>query len=222
MPRPARLEWLIAGKGRQAGREEQQEDAAAEIGRRQEAMADRRPADNRWQGEERQCRRGHELQARRPRERRRRLAGVDSQGRTLYLLQKDSGTTSSCTGACAAAWPPLRSSGNPVVLGAANASLVGTTARSDGKPQATYNGHPLYSFVMDTKSGDANGEGLTAFGGTWFAVSPAGNPVVPPAPAAPKPKPHPKPKPQPTIPQGNGGDHDSDNNGGPDDGDGGI
>ena len=144
---------------------------------------------------------------------------VDSQGRTLYLFQKDSGTTSSCNGACAAAWPPLRSSGNPVVLGAANASLVGTIARSDGKPQATYNGHPLYRFVMDTKSGDTNGEGLTAFGGTWFAVSPAGDPILPPAPAAPKPKPKPQPNP---IPQGNGGDHDSDNNGGPDDGDGGM
>jgi len=148
---------------------------------------------------------------------------VDSQGRTLYLFQKDSGSASSCTGACAAAWPPLRSSGNPVVLGAANASLAGTTARSDGEPQATYNGHPLYSFVMDTKSGDTNGEGLTAFGGTWFAVSPAGNPVRPPAPAAPKPRPQPQPQPQPNpIPQGNGGDQDSDNNGGPDDGDGGI
>jgi predicted lipoprotein with Yx(FWY)xxD motif len=148
---------------------------------------------------------------------------VDSQGRTLYLFQKDSGTTSSCNGACAAAWPPLRSSGNPVVLGAANASLVGTIARSDGKPQATYNGHPLYRFVMDTKSGDTNGEGLTAFGGTWFAVSPAGEPILPPAPAAPKPKPRPQPQPKSNpIPQNNGGDHDSDNNGGPDDGDGGI
>jgi len=146
---------------------------------------------------------------------------VDSQGRTLYLFQKDSGSTSSCTGACASAWPPLRSSGNPVVLGAANASLAGTTARSDGKPQATYNGHPLYSFVMDTEPGDTNGEGLTAFGGTWFAVSPAGNPVLPPTPPAPKPQPKPQPQPNP-IPQGNGGDHDSDNNGGPDDGDGGI
>jgi predicted lipoprotein with Yx(FWY)xxD motif len=144
---------------------------------------------------------------------------IDSQGHTLYLFQKDSGSTSSCTGACAAAWPPLRSSGNPVVRGEACASLVGATARFDGKPQATYNGHPLYSFVMDTKSGDTNGEGLTAFGGTWFAVSPAGNPVRPPAPAAPKPKPKPQPQPNP-IPQGNGGDHDSDNNGGPDDGDG--
>jgi predicted lipoprotein with Yx(FWY)xxD motif len=148
---------------------------------------------------------------------------VDSRGRTLYLFQRDSGSTSSCTGACAAAWPPLRSSGNPVVLGAANASLVGTTARSDGKPQATYNGHPLYSFVMDTKSGDTNGEGLTAFGGTWFAVSPAGNPVTVQAPAAPKPEPKPQPQPKSNpVPQQNGGDHDSDNNGGPDDGDGGV
>jgi predicted lipoprotein with Yx(FWY)xxD motif len=158
---------------------------------------------------------------------------VDAQGGTLYVFSRDSGTTSACTGACAAAWPPLRSSGKPVVRGAAIANLVGTIARSDGKRQATYNGHPLYRFVMDAKPGDTNGEGLMAFGGTWFAVSPAGNPVRPPAPAAPKtkPKPKPKPKPQPQpqpqppanpIPQGNGGDHDSDNNGGPDDGDGGI
>ena len=152
---------------------------------------------------------------------------VDPQGRTLYLFQNDSGTTSSCTGACAAAWPPLRSSGNPVVHSGATASLVGTSARSNGKAQATYNAHPLYRFVKDLKRGDTNGEGLIAFGGTWFAVSPAGNAVPPPAPAPPKPKPKPKPQPQPQpqpnpIPQGNGGDHDSDNNGGPDDGDGGV
>jgi len=148
---------------------------------------------------------------------------VDSRGRTLYLFTKDSGTKSACSGACATAWPPLRASGKPTVSGGAKASLVRTTTRSDGKPQVTYNGHPLYSFVKDTKSGDTNGEGLTAFGGTWFAVSPAGNPVRPPAPAAPKPRPQPQPQPQPNpIPQGNGGDQDSDNNGGPDDGDGGI
>jgi predicted lipoprotein with Yx(FWY)xxD motif len=146
---------------------------------------------------------------------------VDSHRRTLYLFKKDSGTKSACTGTCASAWPPLRSSGNPVVRGRADASLVGTTPRSDGKPQATYNGHPLYRFVKDTKSGDTNGEGLKAFGGTWFAVSPAGNPVRPPAPAPPKPQPQPQPQPNP-IPQGNGGDHDDDNNGVPDDGDGGV
>ena len=69
---------------------------------------------------------------------------VDSQGRTLYLFKKDSGTKSACTGACASAWPPLRANGKPTVGGGANASMVGTTTRSDGKPQVTYNGHPLY------------------------------------------------------------------------------
>jgi predicted lipoprotein with Yx(FWY)xxD motif len=108
---------------------------------------------------------------------------VNSQGRTLYLFQRDSGTTSTCTGACAVNWPPLRANGAPAVGSGANASLVGTTMRSDGKPQITYNGHPLYLFVKDQKAGDAKGEGLTAFGGTWFAVSPVGNTVSgPPSP----------------------------------------
>ena len=49
--------------------------------------------------------------------------------------------------------------------------------RSDGKTQVTYKGHPLYSFVMDKKAGDTNGEGLTAFGGSWFAISAAGDKV---------------------------------------------
>jgi predicted lipoprotein with Yx(FWY)xxD motif len=102
---------------------------------------------------------------------------VDSQGRTLYLFQKDSGTTSSCTGACAAAWPPLRVNGQPSVGSGANASMVGTTTRSDGNPQVTYNGHPLYLYAGDQEPGDTNGQGLTAFGGGWCAVSPAGNQV---------------------------------------------
>jgi predicted lipoprotein with Yx(FWY)xxD motif len=102
---------------------------------------------------------------------------VNSQGRTLYLFQKDSGTTSSCTGACAAAWPPLRTTGQPTVGTRANASLVGTTTRSDGNPQVTYNGHPLYLYSGDKNPGDTNGQGLTAFGGGWFALDSAGNQV---------------------------------------------
>lgn len=102
---------------------------------------------------------------------------VDSQGRTLYLFQKDSGTTSACTGACASAWPPLRASGEPTVGSGANASLVATTTRSDGNPQVTYNGHPLYRYVGDKNPGDTSGQGLTAFGGGWFALTAAGNQV---------------------------------------------
>jgi predicted lipoprotein with Yx(FWY)xxD motif len=175
---------------------------------------------------------------------------VDSRGRTLYLFAGDSGTKSTCSGACVAARSPLRATGEPTVGGGAKASLLGTTPRSDGKRQVIYNGHPLYRFVRDTRSGDTNGEGLAAFGGSWFAVSPAGRriagrasksgggssssrgaaPAAPPAPkrvpqpAAPKPSLTPRQPPSTSsgIPQNNGGDQDSDNNGGPDDGDGGI
>ena len=102
---------------------------------------------------------------------------VDSQGRTLYLFKKDSGTKSACTGACASAWPPLRVTGKPTVGPGTNASLVATTKRSDGQPQVTDNGHPLYLYVGDKQPGDTNGQGVNAFGGGWFALSAAGNQV---------------------------------------------
>lgn len=98
----------------------------------------------------------------------------DTRGRSLYLFAKDSPTNSACTGACAAAWPPLRATGTPVIGTGLTASKVGTSPRSDGPPQVTYNGHPLYTYTGDQNPGDTNGQGLTAFGGGWFALSPAG------------------------------------------------
>jgi predicted lipoprotein with Yx(FWY)xxD motif len=103
---------------------------------------------------------------------------VDSQGRTLYLFAKDRGTTSACTGACATAWPPLRASGKPVAGSGAQSSLLGTTKRSDGKPEVTYNGHPLYLYVGDQKAGDTSGQGITAFGGGWYALTASGGQVT--------------------------------------------
>lgn len=168
---------------------------------------------------------------------------VNSQGRTLYLFKGDVGTESRCTGACAAAWPPLLTSGNATAGNGAKPSLIGTTIRSNGNRQVTYNGHPLYLFIKDMKPGETKGQGITAFGAAWFVVSPAGNQIsghltghrsasparraVPPA-AKPAPKPaappvaKPKPPASNGIPQNNGGDGDSDNNGGPSDGDGSI
>jgi predicted lipoprotein with Yx(FWY)xxD motif len=102
---------------------------------------------------------------------------VDSNGRTLYLFQKDSGAMSACAAACAAAWPPLPANGKSVVGTGLTASKLGRTTRSDGKPQVTYNGHPLYRYTGDSKPGDTNGQGLTAFGAAWFALSGAGNVV---------------------------------------------
>jgi predicted lipoprotein with Yx(FWY)xxD motif len=103
---------------------------------------------------------------------------VDSSGRTIYLFKKDSGTRSACSGACASAWPPVRANGKPSVGGGANASLVGTTTRSDGTPQVTYNGHPLYLYQGDQKPGDTTGQGSTGFGAAWWVLSPAGNQVT--------------------------------------------
>jgi predicted lipoprotein with Yx(FWY)xxD motif len=105
---------------------------------------------------------------------------VDSHGRTLYLFERDSGTKSACTGACAVEWPPLRATGKPTVDGA-NASLVATSARADGKPQVTYNGHPLYLFSADQKAGDTNGQGVNAFGGLWYVLSSTGDEITTPA-----------------------------------------
>jgi predicted lipoprotein with Yx(FWY)xxD motif len=109
---------------------------------------------------------------------------VDARGRTLYLFQRDSGTRSTCSGACATDWPPLRATGKPTVGTGANRSLVATNARLDGTTQVTYNGHPVYVFSGDQQPGDTNGQGVNAFGGLWYALSPAGDAVTTQAPSS--------------------------------------
>jgi predicted lipoprotein with Yx(FWY)xxD motif len=102
---------------------------------------------------------------------------VNTQGRTLYLFKADQGTKSACTGACAAAWPPLLAKGKPTLGKGINASLVGTAMRPEGTTQVTFNGHPLYLFAHDQKAGETNGQGVSAFGAAWFALNSAGNQV---------------------------------------------
>jgi len=102
---------------------------------------------------------------------------VDSQGRTIYLFKKDNSATSACSGVCAIDWPPVRAHRKPTVGDGANASMAATIERSDGAPQVTYNGHPLYLYAGDQKPGDTNGQGVTAFGAAWYALTPAGNQV---------------------------------------------
>jgi predicted lipoprotein with Yx(FWY)xxD motif len=99
---------------------------------------------------------------------------VDGKGRTLYLFQKDKTSKSRCSGDCATAWPPLLTTGKPKGSGGVRKSLLGTTKRSDGSTQVTYNKHPLYYFVQDTKAGDVNGQGINAFGAKWYAVTSSG------------------------------------------------
>jgi predicted lipoprotein with Yx(FWY)xxD motif len=102
---------------------------------------------------------------------------VGANGRTLYLFKKDLGPTSTCSGACASVWPAYTTNGNPVAGAGVQASLLGTTKRSDGTTQVTYAGHPLYYFAGDTSPGSISGEGLKQFGARWWVVSPAGGAI---------------------------------------------
>ena len=104
---------------------------------------------------------------------------VDSKGKTLYMFMKDKKDKSSCSGACATNWPPYMTTGKPKAGTGAKQALLGTTKRSNGKLQVTYNHHPLYHFKFDTKAGQTNGEGVSAFGATWYVVSPKGVKIVP-------------------------------------------
>lgn len=99
---------------------------------------------------------------------------VDSNGMTLYDFHKDKGATSSCYGPCAEGWPPMLTAGEPTVGNGASSSKLGTTERKDGTMQVTYAGHPLYTFVGDKGPGEANGNDVTAFGASWYALKGSG------------------------------------------------
>jgi len=95
-------------------------------------------------------------------------------GRTVYLWAKDSTNMSDCSGACAAAWPPVPATGTLTAAGSAKASDLGTITRSDGTKQVTYDGHPLYYFAGDSAAGQTNGQGSDNFGAKWWLVAPSG------------------------------------------------
>ena len=102
---------------------------------------------------------------------------TSTKGFTLYSFAPDTSTKSNCNGTCAQNWPP--------VTGPATASGVkgtfGTIKRSDGSTQATFDGHPLYTFVGDTSPGQAKGNGLNAAGGLWHEITTSGSAAPAPA-----------------------------------------
>ena len=95
-------------------------------------------------------------------------------GRAVYLWAKDGMNMSACSGACAAAWPPVPATGKLTATGGAKASDLGTITRSDGTKQVTYDGHPLYYFVGDSAAGQTNGQGSDNFGAKWWLVASSG------------------------------------------------
>jgi predicted lipoprotein with Yx(FWY)xxD motif len=100
---------------------------------------------------------------------------TDGRGFTVYAFDADKGTKSACSGACATAWPPVKATGTtPHVGTGVTQSLVGQATRADGTRQLTYAGHPLYLYQGDSAPGDANGDGSTAFGARWDALTASG------------------------------------------------
>jgi predicted lipoprotein with Yx(FWY)xxD motif len=102
---------------------------------------------------------------------------VDGQGRTLYLFEADKGPMSTCNGACATIWPPATTSGKPKAGPGVDAAKLGTTKRSNGTLEATYNGHPLYRYAPDTKPGQDAGQGLDQFGAKWYVLAATGSKI---------------------------------------------
>jgi predicted lipoprotein with Yx(FWY)xxD motif len=92
-------------------------------------------------------------------------------GFTLYWFAPDTTTKSNCNGGCAQIWPPVK---GPATAGTGVTGKLGTITRSDGSTQATYNGHPLYTYTADTAPGQASGNGINAYGGLWHEVTVSG------------------------------------------------
>jgi predicted lipoprotein with Yx(FWY)xxD motif len=96
---------------------------------------------------------------------------ANTKGFTLYAFGPDTPTRSKCNGSCVRYWPPLK---GPVTAGPGVTGKLGTIRRSDGSVQATYDGHPLYTFIGDTKPGQDKGNNLVLSGGIWHVVSASG------------------------------------------------
>ena len=96
---------------------------------------------------------------------------TNSAGYTLYWFALDTSTTSNCTGSCASYWPPVK---GPATAGSGVTGTLSTITRSDGTTQATYDGHPLYTYVADTAPGQNKGNGLNLSGGVWHEVTVSG------------------------------------------------
>jgi predicted lipoprotein with Yx(FWY)xxD motif len=96
---------------------------------------------------------------------------TNAKGFTLYWFVPDTSTKSNCNGGCAAFWPPVK---GPATAGSGVTGTLATIKRSDGSTQATYDGHPLYTYVADTAPGQAKGNGINQSGGVWHEMTASG------------------------------------------------
>lgn len=97
----------------------------------------------------------------------------DQPGQAIYLFEKETAGRPDCYGECAAAWPPVLTTGNPQAAGEVRADLLGTVPRDDGSTQVTYAGHPLYYYAHEGP-GQVLCHDVVEYGGRWLVVTPAG------------------------------------------------
>ena len=102
---------------------------------------------------------------------------TDGHGRKLYLFEADKPNVSKLSAAGLSIWPPFAATGKPQAKSGALAAKIGTITGANGKAQATYDGHPLYYYVGDTKPGQTTGQGVNQFCGPWWVLSPAGKEI---------------------------------------------
>jgi predicted lipoprotein with Yx(FWY)xxD motif len=103
---------------------------------------------------------------------------VDAQGRTLYLFEGDKTNVSTLSSAGLSVWPRFVATGAVKAVGGAQGAKIGTITSPSGVRQVTYNGHPLYYYVGDSKPGSTRGQNLNEFGALWYVLDPTGNAVT--------------------------------------------
>lgn len=97
----------------------------------------------------------------------------DGEGQAIYIWEVEKSDKAECYGDCAVAWPPVLTNGAPVASGDVKSDLLGTTKRTDGTTQVTYNGHPLY-YYADEKPGEVKCHNISTHGGLWWVIKPNG------------------------------------------------
>lgn len=100
----------------------------------------------------------------------------DRTGQPIYLFDKEATADPECYGACAEAWPPVLTKGEPRAVRGARQALLGTTTRRGGDLQVTYAGHPLYFYAHEGKY-QVLCHDVEEYGGVWLVVRPEGQPA---------------------------------------------
>ncbi len=97
----------------------------------------------------------------------------DENKQAIYIWELEESTKAECYGDCADAWPPVLTDGAPRATGGVKNELLGTTTRTDGSIQVTYNGHPLYYYAHE-KPGEVKCHNIRTHGGLWWVIQPNG------------------------------------------------